>query len=170
MTRLRQITDSNMLCYEGTALPAAIACLLLASCSNNTTVQVPNVVLDTPVGTTPLYVRPPGSGFIPPPPGQVSIVDRDGTYAGIAEPLSTGGGLCITSTRVTGFHVQGNAVSFGGFSGTIDNRGGLQMTFARQWLIGEFVGTTFYGHLDVPANSRFGLGCSFTMKLQRVGT
>jgi hypothetical protein len=118
---------------------------------------MPNVVLDTPTGTTPIYTAPPpgmplgqvGSppGLDSPLPGQAQATgsDRSGNYAGTAVPLETGGGVCIETERVTNFRVRGNRVSFGRFHGTISSDGGLQMPDGQDWIVGQFAGATFRG-------------------------
>ena len=146
---------------------AAVACLLLAHCSGNNALQVPNVVLATPAGIAPIYT-PSAPLPLPPPVQPAQPPDHSGTYAGIAEPLSTGGGLCIRPIHIGGFQVQGNAVRFGRFSGTIDPQFGLQMAYAGQWIIGQFEGASFHGQLEVPARPRFGLGCSYVVTLRRI--
>ncbi len=112
-----------------------------------------------------------------PPPGlensaspkTAQPVSRDGTYVGTAVPLDTGGGLCIQTQQVSGFHVRGDSVRFGGFRGTIDADNGLQMVSRRDWIIGQFEGDTFRGQIDV--SGRIGHpGCTYMLNLQRVGT
>jgi hypothetical protein len=137
----------------------------------------PSVVLAVPGGTMPLHTPAPvmpGGGIGAPPglePAATPVVttgERSGSYAGTAQPLDTGGGLCISTQRVTNFHVRGNAVQFGGFRGTIAADGGLQMVYGSQWIIGQFEGATFHGEMEI--SSRFGNpGCSFLLTLQRVG-
>jgi len=152
-------------------------CLLIPGCSGNGSLQVPSVILDTPSGATPIYTPSPvmPNGAAPAPPGlgpgpstASQVVDRSGSYAGSAEPLVTGGGLCIQTQKVSGFHVHGRSVRFGGFRGTIERDNGLQMVYGQQWIIGHFEGATFHGQYDVPA--RFGgPGCTFVLNLQRIG-
>jgi hypothetical protein len=116
-------------------------------------------------------------GAVGPPPGlegtapssPVQPVSRDGSYVGTAVPLDTGGGLCITTHQVSGFHVQGNSVRFGGFRGTIDANNGLQMVSRRDWIVGQFDGDTFRGQMDVTGRLD-APGCTFMMTLQRAGT
>jgi hypothetical protein len=161
------------------------ALLLLAGCSANSGVQIPTVELDTPTGVTTLYspapeipggapaVPPPG--LMIPPPDQSSTASaskparpRSGTYAGIAEPLDTGGGLCISNRKVAGFHVHGSAVQYGRFHGTIAADNGLQMVLGQTWIFGQFEGPIFRGQLDIPGN--FGApGCTYMLTLERVG-
>lgn len=136
----------------------------MAGCSNSG----PNVVLATSAGVTPIYtpnapplVVPPGT-TLPRPP-----VDRSGTYAGIAVPLNTGGGLCLDRVPVKGFRVRGKSVHFGGYRGTIDASEGLQMLYGRDWIVGQFEGAVFQGQLVLYGN--FGQMCSYLMTLQRVG-
>jgi hypothetical protein len=101
---------------------------------------------------------------MPPTPADLS-----GTYAGVAEPLDTGGGMCISNRKVGGFHVRGRSVRWGQFRGTVAPDGGVQMVMGQDWIYGQFEGPDFRGQLDIPAG-RFGApGCSFLMTLQRVG-
>ncbi len=76
--------------------------------------------------------------------------------------------------QVTGFHVSGNSVRFGGFRGTIDSAGGLQMVHGGQWIVGQFEGTTFNGQFTFPPQNQrrvraSGPGCSFVLSLNRIG-
>jgi hypothetical protein len=150
------------------------ACLSAFGCSG-----VPNVVLDTPTGPIPLItpapVMPAG---LPPPPGMENVqpynppspqsVSRDGTYSGTAEPLDTGGGLCVSSHAVGAFIVRGNSVRYGGFRGRIAADGGLQMQYGQDWLVGQFEGATFHGQLSLLG--RFGApGCTYMFNLGRTG-
>jgi hypothetical protein len=155
----------------------AITCQSMAGCSGSGEFRAPAVVLDTPAGPTPIYTPSPTmpGGLAAPPPGLepasgtiVQSADRSGTYTGTAVPLETGGGLCITTEPVSGFHVRGNAVRFGGFRGTISADNGLQMVYGNQWIIGQFEGSTFHGQFDVPG--RFGAPqCTFMLSLERTG-
>jgi len=153
------------------------ACLLLGGCSG----QAPNIVLDTPTGTAPIYTpAPPGmpGGAIGAPPGldnptaaqtQAFSGDRSGNYAGTAVPLDTGGGICISTKRVINFRVRGDRVSFGRFRGTIDPNGGLQMPNGQDWIVGQFEGARFHGQLDLSGRGRFGQpGCTYMLSLERV--
>ena len=151
--------------------------LLLAGCGGG----VPNVVIDTAAGPTPLYPPAPGIPGAPPPglamppmgpnsPVPPPIVDRSGTYAGIAEPLNTGGGLCISNRKVSGFRVRGNSIRFGQYRGTIAPDNGVQMVAAQSWIYGQFEGPIFRGQLDLPGRGRFGAqGCTYMLTLERVG-
>ena len=153
-----------------------VVCLLVLSCSNSASLQIPDVVLDTPMGVTPLYTPAPTAryGLALPPPGLQSglpispqITDRSGSYAGTAQPLSTDLGACINTLKVSGFLVRGNSVRFGGFHGTIAADSGLQMAYGQQWVIGQFEGASFHGQLNFPG--RFGPGCTYMLTLERVG-
>ncbi|HTI81102.1 MAG TPA: hypothetical protein VL614_11700 [Acetobacteraceae bacterium] len=144
--------------------------LSIAACSGP-----PEVLLDTPTGVTPIYTPTPQAampgGAIAPPPGMmppppVLTGSRNGSYTGTAFPLETGGGLCISTLTVSGFHVNGNAVRFGGFRGRIDPNNGLQMIYGNRWIVGQFEGPTFHGQLDVTGS--FGApGCTYMLNLQR---
>jgi hypothetical protein len=105
-------------------------------------------------------------GVVPPP---VQTADLSGTYGGVMKPLDTGGGLCISNRKVTGFHVRGRSVRFGQFRGTIAPDNGLQMVVGQTWIFGQFEGPDFRGQIDFPGG-RFGApGCTYLMTLQRVG-
>jgi hypothetical protein len=155
----------------------ACVCLLLLGCSGGNGPQLPTVVLATPTGVVPVYSPPPAmpGGVIGPPanlentpPVPAQQVDRNGNYTGTAEPLDTGGGLCVTTRKVGNFRVHGNRVRYGGFRGTIDANNGLQMVSGTNWIIGQFEGATFHGQLDLMG--RFGSpGCSYMFNLQRTG-
>ena len=109
---------------------------------------------------------PPGFDAAMSTPGPAVV--RDGTYGGTADVLMTHGGLCLENKRVKDFHVQGNKVRYGGFRGTIAPDGMLQMAYGQDWIVGQFAGATFQGHLDVPG--RIGdPGCSYMLKLQLIG-
>jgi hypothetical protein len=146
--------------------------LLLAGCAGGP----PTIVLDTPTGPTTLYSPNPEVPGAPPPPGLSGppiptppVADLSGTYAGVAAPLDTGGGLCIANQKVGGFRVRGHSVRYGQFRGTIAPDNGLQMVFGQTWIFGQFEGATFHGQIDIPG--RFGApGCTYLLTLDRVGT
>ena len=153
-------------------------CVFLPGCSGNNGWQPPTVVLDTPTGATPIYSPPPGmpGGQVGPPPGlensamtsPAQPISRDGSYVGTAEPLETGGGLCIATQQVSGFRVRGNSVRYGRFRGTIAGNNSVQMVSGQDWIFGQFDGGTFRGQLDL--RGRFGApGCTFALNLQRTG-
>jgi hypothetical protein len=177
-TRLQAIETAGP-ARQCSRLSLTVLCLLLLDCSGNNAWQQPTVILDTAAGPRTLLSPAPAmpGGAVAPPPGlenappsnPVPPVRRDGTYVGTAVPLDTGGGLCIATHQVSGFHVQGNSVRFGGFRGTIDANNGLQMVSRRDWIAGQFDGDTFRGQMDV--TGRFDApGCTFMMTLQRAGT
>src|SRR5579863_1071192 len=148
-------------------LPAAVGCLALASCAGGP----PSVTLNTAAGQTPIYTpaaRQP-SGPLSTPPAS-SPTDRSGTYAGNAVPLDTGGGLCITTQKVSGFTVRGKSVRYGSYRGTIDANDGVQMVAGQNWIVGQFEGPVFSGQLDTTERGRgMARGCSYVLNLQRVG-
>jgi hypothetical protein len=160
----------------------AILCSLLLGCSGNNGWQPPTVVVDTPTGVTPIYSPapvmpgdiagpPPGleNSALPQPTQPTQPVSRDGSYVGTAEPLQTGGGLCIETRPVSGFRVRGNSVRFGRFRGSIDANNGLQMVYGQDWVIGQFEGATFHGQFDI--NGNFGApDCTYLLNLRRAGT
>jgi hypothetical protein len=95
--------------------------------------------------------------------------DRNGTYSGTADVLTTGGGVCITNRTVSGFHVHGDSVRWGRFRGRITSRDSLQMVNGNTWVIGRFFGTRFEGQISVmgPLGSP---GCSYILTLERTGS
>ena len=64
--------------------------------------------------------------------------------------------------------VRGRSVRYGGYRGTIEPGGGLQMAYGQNWIIGQFEGTTFHGQIDLYAGFE-GLACSYMLSLARVG-
>jgi hypothetical protein len=144
------------------SLILAVGCLFLAACSGSPSVT-PNTGAAPPPASAPSATSPPAP--VPSPTG-----DRSGSYAGTAQPMDTGGGVCIRPRQVTGFRVAGNSVRFGGFRGTIDSAGGLQMIRGDQWIVGQFDGTTFHGQFTFPRQGRSNApGCSYVLSLERVG-
>lgn len=148
------------------------AYLVLFGCSG----AAPNVMLDTPTGAVSLNAPAPAmpGGSVPPPPGLGAApaglnqaVSRDGNYSGNAMVLNTGGGQCRGTFTMTNFRVGGNLARFGGFRGTIDAEGGLQMVYGEDWIIGQFEGATFHGQVDLWG--RTGPGCSYMISLERTG-
>jgi hypothetical protein len=138
----------------------------------------PAVIYNTPFGSTTILPGnqqpPPGRDLAVPPSGLAQSLpsptmnaDRSGVYAGLAVPLDTGGGLCITNQKVDRFRVHGKSVRWGRFRGTIDNNG-LQMVFGSTWVYGQFVGNRFDG--QITTSGRFDSpGCTFMMTLQKTG-
>jgi hypothetical protein len=137
----------------------------------------PTVIYNTPFGTS--QVSPggqqpapagnnlamPPSGLQANPPAPMTNADRNGTYAGAADVLTTGGGMCINNRRVANFRVHGDAVQYGEFQGTVGVDGGLQMVFRNVWITGRFRGGTFRGQLS----ENGGIGCTYLLALERVG-
>jgi len=152
-----------------------VLALLLAGCAGGPLGGPPTVVLDTPTGPTTLYSPAPEIPGAPPPPGLTAPpipvpppADLSGTYAGVATPLDTGGGLCISNQKVGGFHVRGRSVRYDRFRGTIAPDNGLQMVLGQTWIFGQFEGPAFHGQIDIPG--RFGApGCTYLLTLERVG-
>jgi hypothetical protein len=148
----------------------AVLWLGLAGCSGPPTVQ-----LATPNGPQVLFAPQPAmpqEGAIPPPanlmpsappPGQP--VNRNGTFTGTANLMSSYGNMCQETVPVVGFRVSGNRVRFGRFHGTIDSNDGLQMVSNQQWIVGQFEGATFHG--QVTFWTREGPGCTYVLSLQR---
>jgi hypothetical protein len=149
-------------------LSVVVACLALAGCAGGP----PSVTINTAAGQTPVYTPPsarPSGGQLSAPPNS-HPADRSGTYAGTAVPLDTGGGVCITNQKVSGFTVRGKSVRYGSYRGTIDANEGVQMVAGQNWIVGQFEGPIFYGQLDMTERGRaMARGCSYTLTLQRVG-
>ncbi len=161
-------------CLRACVVPT---CLVVFGCSG-----VPNVVLDTPSGpvalNSPAPAMPVPGGSVGPPPGMDVMqqsgsaaptnVGRNGTYSGTAEPLDTGGGMCISTQAVDGFVVRGNSVHYGRFRGRIAADGGLQMVYGQNWIVGQFEGPTFHGQLDIQGGFN-SFGCTYLFSLSRTG-
>ena len=81
---------------------------------------------------------------------------------------TTDGGLCTKPLSLSGMLVQGGSVRFGRFHGVIDPYGGLQMTDAGMWIVGQFEGAVFRGQLSAPG-PRDAPGCSYLVGLARTG-
>jgi len=133
-------------------------------------------MIDTPTGAVSLNAPTPAmpGGSVPPPPGMGVAsaspgqrVGREGNYSGRAIVLNSGGGQCRGTFTMTNFRVSGNSARFGGFRGTIDAEGGLQMVYGQDWIIGQFEGATFHGQIDLWG--RIGPSCSYMINLDRVG-
>jgi hypothetical protein len=135
--------------------------VLLLACSGP---QMASVPLTSGRLEVPEYVLPPSRQ----PPTQPI---PSGTYAGVVEPLSTAGGdiNCMSTVQIAGWYVYGNRVWFGQFRGTIDSDDGLQMVYGRDWITGQFHGATFHGWLIDDGTPNFVPGCSFMIRMQRVG-
>jgi hypothetical protein len=147
--------------------------LTVGGCAAQSGLRGASVILDTAAG--PLAMNPPvlamadrgAAGSAGAMPGQA--VNRDGQYAGSAVVLVTNGGSCIQPLAVSGFVVQGNSSQFGGFHGTIDETGGLQMVYGGTWIVGQFRDAVFRGQLTV-SGPRWELGCSYLVNLHRIGS
>lgn len=149
------------------------ACVLATAC---TTVlqpgRPPNVTLSTPTGPVPL--AGPGSSPIAEPsltipprgtlPTPANTMGRNGTYAGYADVLATGGGLCLNDKTVANFKVHGNQAQLGEMKGTIAPNGYLQMVYGDVWVTGAFQGPTFRGQMTAGGPA----GCTFALELDRV--
>ena len=134
----------------------------------------PEVMLNTPLrGAVPVDVSglppaPPSAGGLAVPPGLMPSSapqqpGAGGDYAGTAEVLDSDGGLCGPHA-VSGFHVSGDQVHWGGYRGRIDADGSIQIPYgrgwSRSWLTGQFDGPAFNGTLSMGS-------CSYMMRLAR---
>jgi hypothetical protein len=147
--------------------------LMLAGCSG----RAPTVIFAGPNG--PVVLNSPSSampgGQVGPPPGMepmgpafVQSSNRSGSYTGSATVLASNGYACQSPVKISGFHVNGNAVRFGGFRGRIDPYNGLQMANRGQWIVGQFDGATFNGQITFWSN-QLGPRCTYLLNLQRTG-
>jgi hypothetical protein len=148
------------------------AALAVCGCAAQSGPPGPDVILDTVMGPVPMNPPAPvvaqqgGAGRPAAVPGQA--VGRDGQYAGSAVVLDSDGGVCLRPLAVSGFVVQGNESRFGGFHGTIDDAGRLQMVYGGTWIVGQFQDAVFHGQLTVQG-ARWDPACSYLVNLQRVG-
>jgi hypothetical protein len=151
-----------MFCLRSWSPAVLLPGLFVAACAGGP----PSVVLDTASGAVPLFPRPGGSA--PTAGAPVQTGDRSGTYAGVAVPLNAGGGTCIQNRQVTDFRVYGRSARFGGFRGTVAPDGIVEMAHGQDWIVGQFDGATFNGHLTL-GGRRTTLSCTYTITLRRVG-
>jgi hypothetical protein len=169
-----------MLISESPNVGGVVALLFLASCSGGVGLQTPTVAIATPPVVTQLSSDAPEVPGGPPPMAPLPTLAmgsapsaapakpvRSGTYIGVAWPMESGGS-CSTTREVSGFHVRGNAVQYGGLRGTIDNQNGVQMTNGQTWIYGQFENAMFAGQMDVPG-PRGGVGCTYQLSLSRIG-
>jgi hypothetical protein len=156
-------------------------CALLALSSACTTIFTPGapptVIQSTPFGSTVIsqggqlgggLAAPPGN-LDPAFPGQMPSMGgpRDGVYSGVAVPLDTGGGVCITTQPIDGFRVTGDQVRWGLFRGRI-NGNNLQMVQGSTWVMGQFDGNRFGGQITTYGR-RGSMGCTFQVSLTKTG-
>ena len=138
----------------------AVACLGLFGCSNTSS----SAAFYTPKGVLPPSTPPSPSSATAP-----STTSRlDGTYSGPATPSQTGGGTCLQTQQVAGFHVSGNHVQYSGFQGTIDPNGGVQMHYGLDTITGQFRNNKFVGQMVLGKFSR-NPTCTYVMNLTKVG-
>ena len=175
--RQRQEAVTSRRLYRGAGLAIS---LLTASCTTVMTPGAPpTVIQSTPFGSTIVsqggQMSPPGGSLAQPPSNltpddasaPVTQGGRNGTYSGVAVPLTTAGGLCIQNQTVDNFIVKGDTVRWGRFRGRIRN-GDLQMVNGNTWVFGQFDGPRFNG--QITANGRMGTpGCTFMMTLEKTG-
>ena len=157
----------------GVVLAAAAACTTIIPPGGP-----PTVIRSTPFGSTIVsqggalggggLSTPPGN-LDPDMPGTLPALEggRDGIYSGVAVPLDTGGGICITNQPIDGFRVAGDRVQWGQFRGRI--RGdGLQMVQGNTWVFGQFDGNRFNGQITM-SGRRMTPGCTFMLALAKTG-
>ncbi len=165
---------------ESPNIGGVVVLLLLTGCSGSVGLRPSTVAIGTPPGATQLSSDTPeipggpppmaplptlAMGSAPPAPPVKPV--RSGTYTGVAWPMGSSGS-CTTTREVSGFHVRGNAVRYGGLRGTIDTQKGVQMTNGQTWIYGQFEGKYFAGQMDVPG-PRGGTGCTYQLSLSRIG-
>jgi hypothetical protein len=96
------------------------------------------------------------------------VAAYQGTYSGeaVLPDAAMPGPVCQPRIRITGFHVVGNQVEFGVFSGTIRNDGSLEMFNRQDTILGHFEGMgQFNGELIVPPTEV----CRYRLSLSRDG-
>ena len=78
--------------------------------------------------------------------------------------LDSAGAQCAAFRRASNFRVEGRAVRFGPFRGTIGPEGGLRMIYGQSTVVGHFAADSFRGvaTFQVPP-------CQYAMALRRVG-
>jgi hypothetical protein len=134
-------------------------CLAVAACTNAAGQYTgPAVSLGTPEGLIPLTsnAAPPGGGLAAPPgmggPGAPGAPpfngDLSGNYSGYGNVTEDPVASCEPNIHMYNFRVSGRQVRFGGFHGTIEPNGALQMVFGRTWIIGRFDGPQFEGQVE----------------------
>jgi len=158
----------------GIGMCVVSAALTVSGCAAQSGPPGASVILDTVAG--PLPMNPPvpvmvdqGAAGRPGGMAAQAVVSRDGQYAGSAVVLATDGGICLQPLAVSGFVVQGNSTQFGGFHGTIDEAGRLQMVYGGTWIVGQFQDAVFLGQLTVQG-PRWDPGCSYLVNLHRIGS
>ena len=112
-----------------------------------------------------LYTTLPVVGTQPlPRPAPSTTYGHDGMYAGTAQALDSAGAQCAAFRHASNFRVEGRAVTFGPFRGTIGPEGGLRMIYGQSTVVGHFEPDAFRGVVafHVPP-------CRYAMKLRRVG-
>ena len=154
-----------------------VAALVLAATGACTAVMEPGnppMIVVNPIGSrmpTQIGSAAPPANLDPNPdmPGVMPALGgpRDGVYSGIAVPMDTAGGLCITSQPVDGFQVTGDRVRWDNIRGRIrgDN---LQMVQGNTWVIGQFDENRFSGQI-IMYGPRQTLGCTFALRLTKTG-
>src|SRR5690348_4498804 len=163
------------------AMRRLVGTVLMAATTACTTIippgGPPTVIQSTPFGSTVISGNAqPGGGNATPPsdldpgmPGTLPALGggRDGIYSGVAVPLDTGGGLCITTQPIDGFRVSAERVQWGLFRGRI--RGdALQMVQGNTWVFGQFDGNRFSGQITMYGR-RQAPGCTFMLTLAKTG-
>lgn len=140
--------------------PALAAAVALAACT-----QVYTYLPGGPPELAAVYTTLPVEGTQPlPRPAPSTAYGHDGVYAGVAQALNSAGAQCAEFHRPANFRVEGRAVRFGPFRGTIGPEGGLQMIYGQSTVVGHFEGDAFRGVITfhVPP-------CRYAMLLRRTG-
>jgi hypothetical protein len=142
-----------------TTLGLAALCFAGTACERNYSIQN---------GGTP---PPPSAANTLPPPANLeggaatpaSPGGWDGTYAGEATWTSGPQWACPQHVPMVDFRVSGARVSFGGFSGSIQSNGSVQMAYGTTWIAGQFSpGGQFDGNV-----SQDGGTCTWRISLTR---
>jgi hypothetical protein len=140
-------------------LGLAALCLAATACERNYTIQNGGTPPPPSAATT---LLPPANleGGAATPAGPSGW---DGTYAGEATWTSGPQWACPERIKIVDFRVSGARVAFGGFSGSIQPNGSIQMVYGTTWIAGQFSpGGQFNGSM-----SQEGGACTWGISLTR---
>jgi hypothetical protein len=144
---------------------AMLLATVLAGCAYrapvvNGVVGPGTVVISTPgiipPSTVPGLAGPPFDPLAEPPlppPGAAFTLPKSGVYAGSGAWLTDPGGNCQSAISIGNWIVAGTSVTFGGFRGTIQPDGSLEMQRGPVYIIGRFEGSHFNGRIWAPQPS-----------------
>ena len=151
---------------RGVAAICAAAVAVLGGCSATQSAGGGPITITTglPGGPPTQYQLVPAAVAAPPPPALPGGLPPSGRYRGEMVSVNNPGGRCTPRVPVNNWTVQGARVRFGGFRGTIEPTGVLNMQQRGAWVSGQFRGSQFVGEFWSP-----GLSCDYTMVLEHVG-